>query len=486
MGKGLLFLFLFLFLASLIGCSKITLTEQDIYPSLEAIATKSGSLGNADADKAQRFTEEMLSSLIEGSSFKGEYAVETDTGPSYSNVRRISSDKAPSLYVVNFEEGGWMIVAGHVRDENQILAYSETGSFDQSNISNPGVQFWYDMTKEQMESVEIEETISVSRQSGGWPQTVPPWIDMNEPYYWVRLPLPYKDEIIDRGYVAPLLNTKWGQGKPWNGRTPYPSSSNYCLTGCVAVSCAQILYYLKQNKNFGIGLYDVNGSYLYSSAGGYYYINSSSISRTNFQLESNKWAQMRKRANEDGNISYVAELMFDVAEYAGMMFYPYVSGTSTVSPSIFTSYNVICDESDYDIDLVRQSLDRGIPVEISCLQTDNTGHSWVIDGYSVDERRSDRAYQWKLIPPDSLTYYDNIDYDHVFTESHKQFYHPELEENQIEHNYSYYSNNYLLMNWGWDGDGDGDHGHYSICPNWSINGYNFKYNAKILHNFRQE
>ncbi len=48
----------------------------------------------------------------------------------------------------------------------------------------------------------------------------------------------------------------------------------------------------------------------------------------------------------------------------------------------------------------------------------------------------------------------------------------------------YYRNNYLLMNWGWDGEGDD--GHYSISPNWSINGYNLKYNAKILHNFRQE
>lgn len=474
----------FLFSLSLFGCTKSTLIEQDMSSPRESVVTKSGGSAGSDVDKAQRFTEEMLASLIEGSSFKGEYTVETDAKPSSSNVRRFSSNKAPSLYVVNFDEGGWMIVAGHVRDENQILAYSETGSFDQSNISNPGVQFWYDITKEQMGSVEIEETKSVSQQSGCWPKNVPTWIDMNEPYYWVRLPLPYKNEILDRGYIAPLLNTKWGQGYPWNGKTPNPSGSNYCSTGCVAVSCAQILYYLKQTKNFIIGLYDVKGTYLYSSTGGYYYINSSSISRTNYQLESNKWAQMRKRAEEDGNISHVAELMFDVAEYAGMRFYPTVSGTSTVSPSIFTSHNVICDESDYDFDLVRQSLDRGIPVEISCLQTDNTGHSWVIDGYSVDELRSDRAYQWKLIPPDSLTYYNNIDYDHVFTESYKQLHHPELEEYQIEHNYSYYSSNYLLMNWGWDGDGD--EGHYSISPDWGINGYNFWRNAKILHNFRQE
>ncbi len=472
---------IFLFLVSLIGCSKTIIDEQVIDSSREPVATRSAGSDAADAAKAQRFTEEMLASLIKGSSFEGEYTVETDIELSSSNVRRFSSNKAPSLYVVNFKEGGWMIVAGHVREENQILAYSETGTFDSSSISNPGVQFWYDMTKEQMKNVEIVESERVEPHSS-W--LLPSWIDMYEPYYWVRVPLPYTTEIIDCKYIAPMLNTKWGQGAPWNSKTPHPSSSNYCLTGCVAVSCAQILYYLKQNKNFSIGLYDVDGSYSYSSMDGYYYINPSSISRTNYQSDSDKWAQMRKRGTEDGKTEYVAELMFDIAEHADMMFFPYMSATVMVSPSIFTNYNVICDESDYDFDLVRQSLDNGIPVELSCLQADNIGHSWVIDGYNFDERRSDRAYQWRLIPPDSLYYYDNIDYDYVFTENQKQLYHPELEEYQIEHNYSYYRDNYLLMNWGWDGDGDD--GHYSISPNWSINGYNFKYNAKILHNFRQE
>lgn len=470
-----------MFLGSLIGCSKTIIDEQVIDSSRELAVTRSTGSGAADAAKAQRFTEEMLASLIKGSSFEGEYTVETDIGPSSSNIMSFSSYKAPSLYVVNFKEGGWMIVAGHVRDVNQILAYSDTGAFDSSSISNPSVQFWYDLTKEQMGKVEIVESEKVELHSG-W--LLPSWIDMYEPYYWVRVPLPDTTEIIDCKYVPSMMETKWGQGDPWNSKTPYPSSSNYCLTGCVAVSCAQILYYLKQKKNFSIGLYDVDGTYSYSSMGGYYYINPSSISRTNYQLDSYKWNQMRKRATEIGDPHYVAELMFDIAEHADMMFYPDLSATLTVSPSIFTYYNVICDESDYDYDLVRQSLDNGIPVELSCFQTGNIGHSWVIDGYNYELRRSDRAYQWRLIPPDSLCYYDNIDYDYVFTENQKQLYHPELEEYQIEHNYSYHRSDYLLMNWGWDADGDG--GHYSINPDWSNNGYNFCRNAKVLHNFRQE
>lgn len=482
--------FLFLFLASLlVGCAEGAVDEQIIRPDRISAATRSGGLSRADVIKAQRFTEEMLASLIRSSSFEGEYTIVQDIQQNQAAVTRTSSTEndVPSLYIVNFEEGGWMIVAGHIRNGNQVLAYSETGSFDPSNIANPEVRFWYDMTKAQLDDVEIEESDDEPLPARSLDSFQ---IDMDEPYYWVRMPLPYTTEILDHGYVAPLLNTKWGQTSPWNSRTPYPASASYCYTGCVAVSCAQILYYLKQNKNFNIGLYDVTGAYTeaYDSYGGYFYI--SSVSRTGFQSNSDKWREMRKRKDENGRTDYVAELMFDIAEHAGMKFYQFASGTQTVSPSIFANYNVTCDESDYDFDLVRQSLDREIPVELSCLQTAGSGHSWVIDGYNVNECRSDQAYQWRLIPPDSLYYYDNIDYDYVFTESQKQLYHPELEENQIEHNYSYYSDNYLLMNWGWDGENDNEggqgQGHYSIMPNWNVGTSNYCRNAKILHNFRQE
>lgn len=484
--------FIFLLLvSSLVGCAEGVVDEQMIRPDRISAVTRSGGLSRVDVIKAQRFTEEMLASLIRSSSFEGEYTIAQDIRQSQAAVIRTSfaENDVPSLYIVNFEEGGWMIVAGHIRNENQVLAYSETGSFDPLSIANPGVRFWYDMTKAQMDVVEIEESDDepLSAQSIESFQ-----IDMDEPYYWVRVPLPYTTEIIDHSYVAPLLNTKWGQKSPWNSRTPHPASTSYCYTGCVAVSCAQILYYLKQNKNFNIGLYDVTGAYTeaYDSYGRYFYI--SSVSRTGYQSSSDKWREMRKRKDENGRTDYVAELMFDIAEHVGMKFYQYNSGTQTVSPSIFANYNVVCDESNYDFDLVRRSLDREIPVELSCLQAAGGGHSWVIDGYSVDESRSDQAYQWKLIPPDSLRYYDNINYDYVFTERQKQLYHPELEENQIEHNYSYYSDNYLRMNWGWDGDCDNDNGdghgqgHYSIMPNWNVGTSNYCRNAKILHNFRQE
>lgn len=462
-------------LLSLLGCSGNLTDNQSSIPYSSTVQTRS--VSSAEADKAQRFTEKMLDSLIKVSPFKGKHTVITDN--------KVRSNIAPSLYVVNFDEGGWMIVAGHVRNENQVLAYSETGSFNPSEISNQGVRLWYDLTKAQMEDVEIDPEQEQSPESAEAAVSSTNFvIDSQQEYYWVRLPLPATTIATDQGYVDSLLVTKWGQGDPWNIKTPSPSGA-FCHTGCVAVSCAQILYYLKKTKNFSIGLYDVSGTYAssYSTDGEYYYI--SSINRTNYQPDSDKWDKMKISENDNRygvtNVP-VAELMFDIAEHAGMQFYSFGSGT-TISTTLFGHYNVICDESDYDFATVRRSLDAGMPVEISCYQTSRRGHSWVIDGYQVNETRTDRAYQWKLIPPDSLQYYNNLDYDYVLTESQKQFSYPDVEENQIEHNYSYRTDNYLTMNWGWDGDYD--NGHYSINPDWTVSNYRFWRDAKIIHNFRQ-
>lgn len=467
---------LFLIILSVTGCAKSVSFESEPYAAKTTIITKSG-CQNEDSVKAQRFTQDMLNDLIDASSFRGEYTVDTDT-------KGRSSGSTPSLYVVNFEEGGWMIVAGHVRNDNQVLAYSETGNFNPSQITNPGVLFWYNMTKEQMESVIIEDVEENGRSSQL--RSLPYWIDMSQEYYWVRVPLPVTTEVLSQGYVAPLLNTKWGQGSPWNSRTPSPSSSSYCFTGCVAVSCAQILYYLQRGRNgFNIGLYDVSGSYSMDynyNDGTYYVIDSSTISRTNFQLNSPKWQQMKKSAGVEGDADLVAELMFDIAEHAGMKFRSYGSG-AILPASLFSYYNVQCDENDYNFNLVKSSLDRGLPVEVSCFTDSGNGHSWIIDGYKNFESRTEYAYQWRLIPPDSLNYYNNLDYDYVLTEEQKQFLHPDVEENQIDRNYTYHREQYLLMNWGWDGEYDD--AHYSISANWTVGNATYRNNAKILHNFRQ-
>ena len=47
-----------------------------------------------------------------------------------------------------------------------------------------------------------------------------------------------------RAEVAPLLQTKWGQGNPYNLQCPVKNGV-HCQTGCVATAMAQIMFYHK-------------------------------------------------------------------------------------------------------------------------------------------------------------------------------------------------------------------------------------------------
>ena len=53
--------------------------------------------------------------------------------------------------------------------------------------------------------------------------------------------------------VKPLLTTRWEQGSPYNNNCPVaPSSSNHCLTGCVATAMAQVMrFYQYPDKGKG-------------------------------------------------------------------------------------------------------------------------------------------------------------------------------------------------------------------------------------------
>lgn len=421
------------------------------------------------------FTEEMLFKYLESDKSKGSYSVEIVSRQHNNNVPRQSNDSSsPIMYIVNYANGGWALVSGLQSDSNQIIAYGDSGHFDPDSISNPGVKCWYELTKEQLESIEVDpssQEITIA--------SLPSWIDQNEVYYWVRLP----EEPISTSSEQirnHLINTKWGQGYPWNQLTPNHLGSTYCYTGCIAVSYAQILYYLHESRNFTIGLYDVAGTYTFLSD--HYSI--TSVTRTNYNINSPKWSNMSKKFPDNGSYGYVAELMFDIAERVEMSFYE-KSSAAYCEPPVFNEYGINCNTSTYDYQKVISSLNNNIPVEICCSRSTGSRHSWLIDGYVKKTTTTDYPYRWRIIPTDSLVYYNNIDYDYVLTESQKELLYPDVQENDVEHQYSVSSSDYLLMNWGWDGQYDD--GRYSITPNWNPNAAtgNFNRNPLITYGFNQ-
>lgn len=127
--------------------------------------------------------------------------------------KRASGD-LPSFYIFNAEEGGFVIVSGDDRTP-EILGYSEHGMFDLSTAPD-NVKWLLGYYEEVIKSLSQADTPAVSsRRSSG----------------------------IDKTDIAPMIQTSWGQGTPYNNQCP--EFSGRCVTGCVATAMAQIINYHK-------------------------------------------------------------------------------------------------------------------------------------------------------------------------------------------------------------------------------------------------
>ncbi len=141
----------------------------------------------------------------------------------------------------------WEILSGDKRTP-PIIAKG-TGYFDTLDI-NPNKKLWLDMTL-----CKIQELINNDTKTDGgiiddfWTKLYGPVSSkaegdpIEDNLHWELI------EIIpidagETGYHH-LLDTKWGQGAPWNQHVPYASDGTQrCVAGCVAVSAAQMLHYL--------------------------------------------------------------------------------------------------------------------------------------------------------------------------------------------------------------------------------------------------
>lgn len=403
-------------------------------------------------------------------------------GNRYS-IETVTENGKTLLHIANLADGGWAIVAGDVREENQILAYGESGEFDPENISNPGIAFWYESVKEQMRQIEYEATDDSIESNPTDDNGISVHsISYDEPYLWVRRYLGVTT-TRETKEVNHLIQTKWGQGRPWNYRI-----HNECPTGCVAVAVSQMLYYLHFNIGLPNGLYH-NVIPSWRDENGYIV---SSLARSDYAPNSERWEQMAKTAKDSQRTTgtdYVGDLMLEVGNRLNMK-YSYYNSVTGDDASVFSYYNLKCDTKNYNYNLIKESLDDNTPMIVfGTTENGGIGHSWIIDGYREYSDVSDYQYKWVLMPPDSLDYhlkyYKDIDIDHIFTEEEKQRNHPELVEDEIVHEYSSYYEKYVKMNWGYDGEWDD--GQYSILPSdkWKVDGGRaYNKNVHIFYNFR--
>lgn len=434
------------------------------------------------------------------------------------------------MYIFNFEEG-WQVVSGDKRTE-PILASDETGSLSIDGLDNPGVATWLSDRADEIlflkknnpkvEYKDIELWVLIDKATHLTDESLQTYREKYDAIYSTDQqtsqlksaslrPVPdgyrWEKRLISitsspwttSSQKGPLLQTKWGQGTPWNSNVPYvlvDGKWDKCATGCVAVAVSQILYHSHYNLSKPNGLYhDVSCTGQVWDSKNY----SVSFSRKNYDSNSGRWDFMpTRRAGywpdyNTPNASLVGDLMADVGNRVKMK-YGEQSSASTEDEAIptFKSFGINCSKADYNYSTVYSNLSKNSPVLVTAYAKKerkgvwpfrrtvySDGHAWVIDGYRKKQRTTTYTYEWELVRDDAyLNPYD----------PYSPYFMDDLPIDEIIYpgkrdvTTSTTTTTYLLMNWGWNGSYD--YSEYSVSSTiWNADKYNFQYKKRMFYNF---
>lgn len=379
-------------------------------------------------------------------------------------------------YLYNFDEG-WMVISGDKRLP-PVLGNDANGHF---HMGREGERHpFFEAVREAVSDLRKDMTAGENEQTKIWDMVlrrpglrkgirrVPPEDGLPpaiQSYCWKEVFDYSRVDTLSKRKVSHLIQTKWGQGAPWNQSCPVVNGVN-CLVGCVAVANGQIIYYLHYRLGKPTGLWH---QISYYGNPPFY-----SFNRAGWTDPSLRWDLMA--LNTSGTTmgkEYVADFLLDVGARAGMKYGVNASGSSAGS-SAFLPYSINCTSGTYNYATVKNQLDNRLPVEISGRDSQQGDHMWIIDGY--------QEYTLEYITAVHLEYADTYDpslgeayYNEVWTD----WYDPYWGKQYIYSSTANFQN--LYMNWGWNGNGDGSL--YPTTANWSVSGYLFNTANFILYDF---
>lgn len=480
---------------------------------------------NLDFTRSTKTEEEVSRyqvSLRSATYFANKLQLEDGATRQIRRIDPVTKDADTLLYFVNFDAGkGWVVLSGDKRTE-PILASATTGDIDLKSMGASAV--WFNDLADRIYALKHSgriDTLSTNytmwskidtltlglRAKGANPQLKGksqarildkddyPGEEGPEDTDYIDVLVDSKVEVLLNGAVGPLTKTEWGQSAPWNQYTPFwKNTLNHCPTGCVAVAGAQLLYYFHSLKN------KPQASYTKIDGGGRVYSkNNRSISYAFGGASEDAWSRMAQRDAFDGErtegTDLVSILMVHVGMCVDMDYGERASGAyDTALLQAYKWYGVSSEYANYDPNLIRASLDKSLPVNVSAYQertkrfllfsSYSHGHSWIIDGYR--EKKVCYTYTYERLPKfkradDTEQILKGLSYDQggeimrVGTKPRTKY--GKFERTDIDYSF------YWKMNFGWDGVGnDGD---YSTGSDgvWAAGGHTFQYEKKIIHNF---
>lgn len=270
-----------------------------------------------------------------------------------TSSRRKTAPSANAFYYVfnNSEQGGFVIVSGDDATE-QILGYSDSGTFDSENIP-ASMQELLDGYKQE---------ISYAREKGLNKQRSAASGEMDDPA---------------RQVIAPLITSVWNQGAPYNLQC-FTTDNQQAVTGCVATALAQVMYYHKwpQSATTAIPAYKTYNA----------------LPATTFDWGNMQPTYTEYGAESDAQKNAVATLNVYCGHAVEMNYGAYESGASTSDiPNALKNYfgyandateiyRSDCTPAEWD-ELIYHELLHQRPVVYSASTWSGGGHAFICDGY---------------------------------------------------------------------------------------------------------
>lgn len=373
-------------------------------------------------------------------------------------------------YIVN-HDNGWELLAADER-YTPVLAKGD-GIYDLEKL-NPGQKIWLELELFNIKAVKTGNIVidndEVKKNKHFWEKLKGPSSltkaegdPTEDNLYWELVDI--REMVGTTTTSGHMLKTQWGQDFPWNSCVPYASSApdTLCKAGCVAVSGAQMLYYLHEKLNKPATFYttgncsgtDDNYTFTFSNNNAYAW-NNMALSIATIDL--NKWHQS---AILIGWVGWKAGLDYGLKS---------TSGHTEDLKDVFAEIGISSTYGDYDRNIAWSSLLKDMPIVVNSSATKkytlgipsyHDAHSWVIDGYSIVENKYEYVYEWTSETDNHLYEYGEQKVE-VITET----------------------TNYIQMNWGYDGKGDNSL--YNPGSNWyeTNNSLTYQYRKKMLYDFQ--
>lgn len=268
----------------------------------------------------------------------------------YDNLpqsRNSSSDQDTSFYIVNFLDGGFVVVAAQREVINPIYGIAENGSFDVED--NPNLQYYMELGREYYGS---------NASTNGWLNPIIPPIQKADTVYSCI------DSTIT--YVNRYVPTKWGQWSSYNYYCPpQTKASGRCPVGCVPLVVAQIMSFHRYPLSY------VYGSQTYNLDWNEILMCNNIVDLENATIYGPEQVQrLLKNLGSIANVKYTDSVSYTTINYAITAFKYMGFSTSGI-----VKYPTI--------ELCKSSIKEYGPIYIDGVHTqrDSIGHAWLADAY---------------------------------------------------------------------------------------------------------